>query len=655
MDFEIPITDIDQILGHPLMEIFQFETEDALSTQGQVPLEHRSQSAQDVWFNMIRNNAHLHGLHKYELARRVTARGGMPLQYPPSVQPIHMLRPIMLSEMAFETHHRGRQVTVRVVTPLIRINVIMAVVEDEKGTATLLLLYNQALESLVPVDEIVRKKRIAIIKEPFFRMTGSEHFHSIRVDHVSDIVWLDDGDDRIPPKWKTSQPVVKSDSQSMRAQGNSAVNKKSWAEAEQLLQRTEAAFEDAIRGGRDVTTEAGTNSPSEKGLFRQARALYELQKYDLCLETLEKLTKAFPDTKAARPEILKVKEHLDEQKTGRYDIRSMYAQVKLTPPVIDCATFVGPVEVPRSLQSPDLKSRGLESFSTEDRINLTAQVVQKLYHNPSASKEFLDLHCRDYQSVSASAVDGKPVVDSFLIKEIIIGNVTCAPRDSSHTLDTYVVWGGVKTDDCGRGIWLLASFINHACIANCSAAYIGDMFILRATVDMEPNTELRATYISIPKPEETYGERQELFDFWGFRCSCELCGELLRTPDSVVKEREWLLSQAREMTGATPRLKHARRPSETITFAGETLKALGYDIDVCAPKLNPRRPARLELRSWGAAPECAIWALITLVRAFKAVAPELSAVAEKHLEVLYKVLVGEGMTFKEKLPPLKLF
>lgn len=45
---------------------------------------------------------------------------------------------------------------------------------------------------------------------------------------------------------------------------------------------------------------------------------------------------------------MKTKKRLEEQKTGIYDYRSMYTQAKLTTPIIDCATFVGPVEVRRA-------------------------------------------------------------------------------------------------------------------------------------------------------------------------------------------------------------------------------------------------------------------------------------------------------------------
>ncbi|KAI6330122.1 hypothetical protein MCOR30_005199 [Pyricularia oryzae] len=65
------------------------------------------------------------------------------------------------------------------------------------------------------------------------------------------------------------------------------------------LRRLEAALEDAALGSGNETTMADTNYPSEKGIFRWARALL------------------------AGPEIMKTKKRIEEQKTGIYDYRNI--------------------------------------------------------------------------------------------------------------------------------------------------------------------------------------------------------------------------------------------------------------------------------------------------------------------------------------------
>lgn len=122
---------------------------------------------------------------------------------------------------------------VRILTPPDRMTAVMAIVEDEEGTAVLLQLYNQPEEPKVSKERILQAGDICIIKEPFFKATVDGSY-ALRVDHVSDIIWLEDTDDRIPSKWRKRVSRLGGDSQDIRKQGNAAVQKRNWAEAECL-------------------------------------------------------------------------------------------------------------------------------------------------------------------------------------------------------------------------------------------------------------------------------------------------------------------------------------------------------------------------------------------------------------------------------------
>lgn len=131
---------------------------------------------------------------------------------------------------------------------------------------------------------------------------------------------------------------------------------------------------------------------------------------------------------------------LQERHSGQYDFLRMYEQAKATPPLIDCATYIGAVEIK---DSPE-KGRGV--FTTRKVLagellicekafgyaccgnefprikNMTklesskkylrTQIVQKLFHNIEDARSFGDLHHGDYDAVSVCEVDGRPVVDS---------------------------------------------------------------------------------------------------------------------------------------------------------------------------------------------------------------------------------------------------
>lgn len=205
------------------------------------------------------------------------------------------------------------------------------------------------------------------------------------------------------------------------------------------LGRPEKAMLDATRG-------SGVDPSSEKALFREARSLYELGRFQSSLDKLQTLLASHPENAAATSELERTKARLIEQVSGYYDFRHMYRQARKTPPLIDCATFSTPVEV---REAPG-KGRGLfttmsvsagqlvlcekafgYSYAEEGTPGFTAlmnistkkatvggqadlwtQIVQKLYHRHGQSHEFWDLYCGDYGPVPASEVDGIPVVDA---------------------------------------------------------------------------------------------------------------------------------------------------------------------------------------------------------------------------------------------------
>lgn len=206
--------------------------------------------------------------------------------------------------------------------------------------------------------------------------------------------------------------------------------------------RPEKALEDACKGGT-------SGQASEKGLFREARALYALGKFDLSLEKLQALVERYPHNKDARSEMNRVRERLREQQTGDYVFTKMYKQAEATPPLIDCATYVGPVAVrpspgrgrglfttkpvkagellfcekafaysyagnenPISRNNTRiLMNLGTKRISMGGQAYLITQIVQKLYHNPESSASFTELHRGDYHTAGLLEIEGKPIVD----------------------------------------------------------------------------------------------------------------------------------------------------------------------------------------------------------------------------------------------------
>lgn len=85
----------------------------------------------------------------------------------------------------------------------------------------------------MPAKEILGPDNVCMLKEPFFKC-ATDGSYSLRVDHVSDIIWLDDADERIPLKWRKPALNLNASSKNIRAQGNDAMQNQNWAEAQRL-------------------------------------------------------------------------------------------------------------------------------------------------------------------------------------------------------------------------------------------------------------------------------------------------------------------------------------------------------------------------------------------------------------------------------------
>ncbi|KAI2618533.1 hypothetical protein GGR54DRAFT_640658 [Hypoxylon sp. NC1633] len=460
----------------------------------------------------------------------------------------------------------------------------MAIVEDKEGTAVLLQLYNQPEESKVSMDYILQNGDVCVVKEPFFKASTSDGSYSLRVDHVSDIIWLQDNDDRIPLKWRKRALSVDEISKDLQIQGNAAVHNQNWAEAEHLytkairtaktpeeeqlaylnrslsnlrLDRPEKALHDARKG-----------NGSEKAQYREAKALYALGKFSPCLEKLTVLVRSDPTNSVAWAEIRRVRQRLREEEKRTYLFSSMHTQAGATTPLVDCATYVGSVAV------RDSPGRGKGVFTTKrvgagelllcekalaycyddygratsGQASLITQVVQKIYHGNIAAEVITHLHHGEYRSLHLI----------FLAAKIIQLNSFGAPRTSyestittmfNHTQGRSV--GPVAQNN--YGLWPLASRFNHSCITNCRRSFIGDMQIVRACGDIEAGAELHFGYTH-PLPNQTYAETQEGLKHWGFVCSCSLCLDKKSTPLDTVNKR-------RDLYGS---LKPLLQPSDSI-------------------------------------------------------------------------------------------
>ena len=153
----------------------------------------------------------------------------------------------------------------------------------------------------------------------------------------------------------------------------------------------------------------------------------------------------------------------------------------------------------------------------------------------------------------------------------------------------------VKVKPSGNvGIWVVASYFNHACVANAHRAFSGDCMIVRATKDIGKGKEMFITYRS---PHDDYVTNQEVLEkVWKFRCGCATCTAEEKTSAVQRKERQTL---TKELISFLEKHQDAARywsDNATIMRAEKMLAKLDAAYDRKAFANVPRMPlARLGL------------------------------------------------------------
>ncbi|KFY04036.1 hypothetical protein O988_01041 [Pseudogymnoascus sp. VKM F-3808] len=520
--------------------------------------------------------------------------------YPPCIKPVAELKHFTIEELRLETHHRGNFILLRCITPPTRMTAVMVLTEDQNRDVVSLQIYHQENEEVRPATDIANEGIVLLVKEPYYKIM-SDGEYGLRVDHLFDIIKLRSNDTRIPLNWQPRIIEIGQSAESLKLKGNSAIlNGRFWDSiaiySDALAQSTLPIEKAIIKRNRSLAflrtkqfdaalSDTGfpnfSEDASEKALFRAGEALYNLRRFEECCQVLGMLCRLYPRNHLARASYDRVQNRLREQKTGEFNFKLLQAEAKkLRPPHLDHATYIGPVEVRQTaskgrglfvtkavkagdlllcekafvhayaVEESDAEKLGNSKISIlinaetdrvimETQADLLKTIVQKIYHNPSAASDFTALHHGDYKGVNTSAVDQMPVVDTFQVEQIISFNSFGCPLSS---IESHAKVRDHKDDpetahhSCG--IWIQASYINHSCTSNAHRSFIGDMMIVRATRDLEKDTELSFWY-RCPARGTPKGHESK-FEHWGFECACTICSELKSTPPPVLQKREML-------------------------------------------------------------------------------------------------------------------
>ncbi|KFY45972.1 hypothetical protein V494_00672 [Pseudogymnoascus sp. VKM F-4513 (FW-928)] len=507
----------------------------------------------------------------------------VPPAYAACVVPLADLTKMGVDELRLETHHRGRFVLLKALAGPSRMTALVGVGEDEEGRVVRVQVYQQGDES-----DVWKIGGVVVVKEPYFKESGDGDT-GIRVDHIGDIMALPANHPLVPEKWR---------------KGVDAVLVREWIDRAAEAIKGERYWEcldrckSALLASPPPTSEENIEiklklaaaylkvsyfesaesaieglEPTPESLKIRAEVLYNLARYDECIESLGKL----PEQDSSLLE--KAKTRLAEQQNGDYDFRSIYAELSaLNPPTVDRATYIGPVDIrvapgkgrglftTRAVEAGELlvcekafaysffdqsapaemhKTKLSMVFNTEEGSiifgtmgTLITEAVQKVARNPSLHDFVSSLYHGSYKAPAVNKIDDQPVIDTFLIERIISHNCFGCPPTS---LAVHVTPGPPKRA-YSSGLWPLCATLNHSCLPTARRAFIGDLQVVRATRALPANTELVWAYNEVSEdPAQT---RRALAN-WGFVCSCGLCAEAARTPEKVRRRRELLRTDLR--------------------------------------------------------------------------------------------------------------
>ncbi|CAI6080279.1 unnamed protein product [Clonostachys chloroleuca] len=523
---------------------------------------------------------------------------GIGVPYLPSTAKLQELVPMKLSDLCMETHHRGRVLSLRRVSPVVEMKssswaIFQGDLQNEVERLEVFLHTSQNGQNILNLGGEF------LVKEPYYTLNNHGQ-RTIRIDHPSDLVisTFNDG----PESWRRrdrSGGLQKDFTPVQRKElGNTALYDKNYAMAlahyteglrvlimqdddsssflkhdlyrnrshvNLILERYDAAIADALESlthGED----GSQKDLDAKAYFRAGTAAYRLSNFRDAKDYFNEQLKLLPGNRLANAylERIEVREH--EMSDGAHDMDKALRSLSKTKGRLDAADFVRRTKVKNS----PVSGKGL--FAAEgiepDDIIMCEKAFCVVWGNENEAFSALTCDVRDDAAIRVfpaglhQAVVQKLMNSSSQIEEVLdlfgdyegLGKKPCE-RDGVPVIDTFQIHDivqrnafgvGQQSEDEGyrnasTGLWIRASYINHSCIGNAKKELVGDLMIIRATRKILAGEEIMHSYDTT---SEYDARMKALYLTWGFHCSCRLCVVEAQDSPAVRKKRLMLKKDA---------------------------------------------------------------------------------------------------------------
>jgi len=327
-------------------------------------------------------------------------------QYPPCIVSHQELKPMKLAELLMDTHHRGRRLAVKRVSPV----VILAarswtIVQDETGDETERLeIY---LHRSRHGEDVLETASSFMIKEPYFTL-NDQCEATLQIDHPSDLIVCGDeiatsSQSRVNQvNFHAEEATTKIEkiARTCKDKGNAALKQEDlplahakYTEGRKiaiqygLSETTPDLVQDISRNRAHVNLLLGqldeaksdakaslidrvdhrSKELDSKAYLRAGRGAYSLGEYQEAKYLFEKQETLTSENKDTSTSLRKIEMRLREQEMGTYNLRKIRAGISRARSRVEAASFMNKTKVGDSIG----RGRGLfatRDISTEDII-----------------------------------------------------------------------------------------------------------------------------------------------------------------------------------------------------------------------------------------------------------------------------------------------
>ncbi|KAK6438010.1 hypothetical protein LTR95_005798 [Oleoguttula sp. CCFEE 5521] len=388
------------------------------------------------------------------------------------------------------------------------------------------------------------------------------------------------------------------------------------SQAHLQLRHFDAAAADALQS---IALTAGVDDRSKqlngKAWYRAAMAMYQLRRFDMSQTYLQDMLLLIPDDVAGFQLMARVRDRLAEQmhasydfeairrnctKCGEMDVADFLRRTRVdtspgrgkglfTTEIIPAHGIILVEKAYAAAMPMDPTSRPAQRFyqrfgedgsDLEIIINnglnasILKNIVDALHRNPSTAPRVMHRYSRDYPKLVENAQR-----DVFLIEKICRSNS--------------IIINGTAEDDFARsgnpGLWCQFSYINHACVANASLSFSGDLMIIRAQRELAKDEEITFSY---RYPSSSFeADSFEMSKNFDFACDCPLCTAELSTQSKDRTRRNELLAEVGQLASWVDTVSQSdAQMNATLESSIKLLNNLSatYDDNLFYPGL-PRR------------------------------------------------------------------